>query len=258
MVQRNLTAVLVQRNLTAELTGERIPHNEGNSPTRSPSFVRASAQEHVVLWKFELRSHSFAACRRKSSAAAKRKACSHHATRVSLTMGKCRHPLWKPTSMVNLRPDCHGPVPKASHTANHVGCVNHTTTEEVQSCADQRYRIVVGTTALLKLVDWFQKCEDAPGGELCPRMPIESSPGGTSQASCASWRLPSGATGPVVAAPAGGKPAKDGALDGAHRRKASGFKTTSAGRRRRGMSSDENVERALSPTFEGENRRKLR
>ena len=148
MVQRNLTAVLVQRNLTAELTGERIPHNEGNSPTRSPSFVRASAQEHVVLWKFELRSHSFAACGRQIERSRQEKGVLASRNPREFDNGQM------PASVVEAdfhgqlsRPDCHGPVPKASHTANHVGCVNHTTTEEVQSCADQRYRIVVGTTA---------------------------------------------------------------------------------------------------------------
>ena len=46
-------------------------------------------------------------------------------------------------------------MPKVLHMVSHEGYVNHTTTEEVP-CVDQPYKITVGTTALLKLVDWFQ------------------------------------------------------------------------------------------------------
>ena len=63
-----------------------------------------------------------------------------------------------------------------SHTANHVEYANHTTTEEVQSRTDQPYKITIGATALLKLVDWLHKRrENASGGESCPVMSRESS-----------------------------------------------------------------------------------
>ena len=98
------------------------------------------------------------------------------------------------------------------------GYSNHTTAK-AQSCSGAPYKITVGTTSLLKLVDWCQEwLENGPGGVLCPGLSTPSPPGGQGQASCASSGARSGTAEPIVAAPAGGEASADRPRGGPHGR----------------------------------------